>query len=71
VHRFRALLIDPGNKVQERPVQIFGNDRAVIDDWVKSLLAGAVSPDAVVKVFESAETEVTVIRKLAPPSAPA
>jgi outer membrane lipoprotein SlyB len=46
VHRFRALLIDPGNTVQERPVQIFGNDRAVIDDWAKAVLPGAVSADA-------------------------
>lgn len=63
MHRYRALLVDPGNTVQERPVQIFGNDRAVIDDWAKAVLDKALSPDAVVKVFESVETEITRIPK--------
>jgi len=63
VHRYRALLIDSGNTVQERPVHIFGNHRVVIDDWAKTVLERAVSPDAVVKVFESVETEIARIPK--------
>ena len=63
MQRFRALLDDPGNTTQERPQQIFGNDRAEIDRWADVVLRRAISPDAVVKVFETVESQVARVTK--------
>jgi hypothetical protein len=63
MHRYRAILIDSGNTTQERPVQIFGNDRSIIDDWAKAVLATAVSPEAVVWVYQTVEQQVALIVK--------
>jgi hypothetical protein len=63
MHRFRAILIDKGNTVQERPLQIFGNDRAEIDKWADTVLRAAISPDAVVWVYQTLETKVALITK--------
>lgn len=74
MNRFRALLIDSGNTTQERPVQIFGNDRAEIDRWAAAVLQAAISPEAVVCVYQTIETQVALIvkpKKDAPPNAAA
>jgi len=63
MHRFRAILIDKGNTVQERPLQVFGNDRAEIDKWADTVLRAAISPDAVVWVYQTVETQVALIVK--------
>lgn len=66
MHRFRAILIDAGNTTQERPVQIFGNDRAEIDRWAAAVLQSAVSPEAVVWVYQTIETQIALITKPKP-----
>ena len=66
MHRFRAILIDAGNTTQERPLQIFGNDRAEIDRWADTVLRQAVSPDAVVWVYQTVEMQVGLINKPKP-----
>ena len=63
MNRFRAILIDPGNINQERPVQIFGNDRTEIDRWAAKVLSQAVSPDATVIIYQTVEQQVAMIRK--------
>jgi hypothetical protein len=63
MNRYRALLIDPGNTTQERPVQIFGNDRTEIDRWAANVLRQAVSLDAVVNVYQTVEQHIAIIRK--------
>ncbi len=69
MHRFRALLIDSGNTTQERPVQIFGNDRAKIDEWAEAVLNAAVSPDAAVLVYMTLEQQIAIIPKRKPDAA--
>lgn len=69
MHRFRAILIDKGNATQERPLQIFGNDRAEIDKWADTVLRTAISPDAVVWVYQTIETQVALITKPKEPAA--
>jgi hypothetical protein len=67
--RFRAILHDPGNANAERPVQILSNSRGStgdiigIDEWAAKVLQGAVSEDASVRVYETIEKTVEVIRK--------
>jgi hypothetical protein len=63
MNRYRALLIDSGQLNQERPVQIFAQDRSLIDEWTAIVLARAVSPDAVVLVYETAETRIAIVPK--------
>ena len=63
MHRYRAILIDTGNTAQERPVQIFGNDRAKINEWATAVLATAISPDAVVWVYQTIEQQIALIPK--------
>jgi hypothetical protein len=63
MNRFRALLSDPGNTHQERPVQILGNDRQEIDRWAEVVLKAATSPDAKVVIFETVEREIASIQK--------
>jgi hypothetical protein len=70
MHRYRAILIDTGNTTQERPLQIFGNDRAIIDDWANKVLAAAISPDAVVWVYQTIEQQVALVTKPKPETKP-
>ena len=49
--KYRAILIDPGNSNQERPVQILTNSRADVDHWAAGVLSRAVSEDAAVKLI--------------------
>ena len=67
--RFRAILIDPGNRSQERPVQIFGNDRTEIDKWAGEVLSKAIASTAHVNVYETVETLVHIVQKPAEPKA--
>jgi hypothetical protein len=69
MNRYRAILIDSGNTTQERPVQIFGNDRAKIDEWAQAVLNAAVSPDAVVWVYQTIEQQIALIPKRKPDAA--
>lgn len=66
MHRYRAILIDSGNTTQERPLQIFGNDRAEIDRWAETVLKKAISPDALVEVYRTIETKDAMIFKPKP-----
>jgi hypothetical protein len=63
MNRYRAVLVDPGAISQERPIQILGNDRREIDRWAGEVLRKAVSSEAVVKVYETAEREIGLIVK--------
>jgi hypothetical protein len=63
MNRYRAVLVDPGAITQERPIQIFGNDRREIDRWAGEVLRKAVSSEAAVKVYETAEREIGLIVK--------
>lgn len=63
MHRYRAILIDPADALRDRPLVIFGNDRAEIDRWADTVIRGAISPNAVVNVFESREVLVGRITK--------
>jgi len=64
--RYRAILLDPGAINQERPIQIFGNDRELIDDWANKVVVQAVSDQAVVKVYETVEREIAAVVKPQP-----
>ncbi len=61
--RYRARLIDPGNANQERPVVTYGNDWRKIEEWAGTVLGKALSPSAVVEVFETFEQRVKVFAK--------
>ena len=61
--RYRALLVDLGDTTAERPVQIFGNDRAEIDRWAEQVLSKAVADNAAVMVYQTIETQVGLIPK--------
>jgi len=63
MHRYRAILIDPGNTTQERPLQVFGNDRQVIDDWTQNVLKSAIASDARVDVFQTIESKIAMVFK--------
>jgi hypothetical protein len=63
MNKYRAILIDPGNQHQERPLQIFGNDRAEIDRWANAVLMKAVSPDAAVLIYQQTEIQIGMILK--------
>jgi hypothetical protein len=63
VNKYRAILIDPANLKQERPLQIFGNDRTEIDNWGAKVLRQAISPDAVVLIYQQTEVQVAMICK--------
>jgi len=69
MNRFRAILIDTGNTTQERPLQIFGNDRATMEEWAHTVLESAVSPDAVVWIYQTIERQVGLITKRTEPTA--
>lgn len=61
--RYRALLVDPGNTSQERPVEVLGNHRGELERWARAVLSIAVSPDAVVKLYEYVEQQIALIPK--------
>ena len=61
--QFRALLVDPGNTTQERPVQIFATNRAEIDSWAALVLDKAVSKTAAVLVYQTVEQQCGMIIK--------
>jgi hypothetical protein len=67
--KYRAILLDPANTVQERPIQTFSNSLEVIREWAygsqtggleraRGVLPGAVGDDAVVQVFVLAEKQI-------------
>jgi len=60
--RYRAILFDPGAINQERPIQIFGNNRELIDDWANKVVMQA-SDHAVVKIYETVEREIAAFIK--------
>jgi hypothetical protein len=75
-HRYRAKLIDPGNTNQERPVQTFANDLAVIKEWAygsqeggmqraRGVLETAVSERAAVIVYVLEEKQLAIWPKTA------
>ena len=60
---FRALLVESGNKTQERPVQVFASCREEIDRWAKEVLKQAVADNAAVLVYQTVESQVGLIVK--------
>jgi hypothetical protein len=61
--RCRAQLIDPGAQDQERPKQVFAQERGLVDEWAHKVLENAVADNAVVLVYEMVEQQIGVIRK--------
>ena len=61
--RYRAILLDPGETTSERPVQIFGNSRAEVIDWANNVLKHAISPAAVVNIYETIEQQCQIVVK--------
>ena len=66
--KYRAILSDPGNLKQERPVQILSNSKSDVDDWAARKLEAAISPLACVKVFEIQETQIELKTKAERPA---
>ncbi len=60
--RYRAILIDKADTKQERPVQIFGNDWKLIEEW-QSLILASAHEGAVVIAFETVETRVKIFTR--------
>ena len=63
MNKYRAILIDPGALHQERPVQIFGNDRTEIENWAAKVLLQAISREAVVLIYQQTEVQIAMILK--------
>lgn len=61
--QFRAILIDPGNASQERPLQIYATSRKEVDKWADGVLASAVAQNAAVQVYQTVETQVAMLLK--------
>lgn len=72
--KYRAILVDPGNSNQERPIQTLANSLNVIHEWAyggtvggmerpRGVLPSAVSDDARVDVFAIEERLVSVFPK--------
>lgn len=61
--QFRAVLIDPGNKLQERAVQIFATSMKDVELWTAFVLPAAVDPNAVVQVWQTVEQQAKLITK--------
>ena len=59
---YRALLNDPGAQ-HERPVQVFGNSRSVIDEWTQLQLAKAIAPNAAVTIYQTVEQQIAIVLK--------
>ncbi len=77
--KYRAILIDPGNANQERPVQIHSNSLDDITIWAygseeggflekpRGVLPGAVSDTAIVQVFAIEEKQIAIFTKKGKP----
>lgn len=72
--KYRAILIDPGNSNQERPIQTLSNSLEVIREWAyggteggmeraRGVLPSAISEDARVDVYAIEERLVNVFPK--------
>lgn len=61
--QYRAVLNDPGDLKQDRPVQIFASSLVEVDAWAKKVLALAVSDDAVVVIHKTIEQQLSEIPK--------
>ena len=61
--KYRAILIDPGNSNQERPVQILTNSRPDVDHWAAGVLSRAVSEEAAVNVYQIEERQIDILTK--------
>jgi len=72
--KYRALLVDPGNTTQERPVQILTNSLDDIKKWAygdpdaglegpRGVLRKAVSADAAVIVYATEERQIDMLCK--------
>jgi hypothetical protein len=77
--KYRAVLSDPGNLNPERPVQTFANSMAEIERWAygeekggmeraRGVLPGAVSDQAMVKVYLVSETQIAMLTKKGKPA---
>ena len=67
--RFRAVLHDPGDKCADRPKQWMSNNRAEIDTAVSKWLEAAISSEASVSIYETAETRIASVMKPKPAEA--
>jgi len=65
--KYRAILIDPGNSSQERPVQILTNSRPDVDHWAAEVLSRAVSEKAAVNVYQIEERQIDILTKKGKP----
>ena len=72
--KYRAILIDPGNSNQERPVQIHTNSLEDVRLWAygseeggmerpRGVLPVAISDTAIVQVFAVVEKQVATLTK--------
>jgi hypothetical protein len=77
--KYRAILIDPGNANQERPIQTFSNSMEVIEEWAyggteggmerpRGVLPGAVAENAVVQVWAIEEHQIALLTKKGKPA---
>ena len=76
--KYRAILIDPGNTSQERPVTIQSNSMKDIEEWVygseeggmerpRGVLPSAVAENAAVNVYALEERLVKILTKKGKP----
>jgi hypothetical protein len=65
--KYRAILIDPGNSTQERPVQILTNSRPDVDHWAAGVLSRGVSEKAAVNVYQIEERQIDILTKKGKP----
>jgi hypothetical protein len=60
MNKYRAILIDAGNTAQDRLLQIFGNDLPEMKNWAAKVLRTAVSPLAVVYIYQTLEQHIAI-----------
>jgi hypothetical protein len=65
--KYRAILLDPGNKTQERSQQMLSNSKSDVDDWAAGQLLKAVSEHAVVSVYALQESLIEIKTKRGKP----
>jgi len=72
--KYRAILIDPGNTKQERPVQVLSNSLDDVRRWAfgdeskdpegaRGVLSSAKSPDAAINVYALEERQIDIWTK--------
>jgi hypothetical protein len=61
--KYRARLIDPGNTVVERPVEVFSHSRFQLEAWARTVLKKALSDQAAVLLYQSTEVQIAIIPK--------